>query len=208
MEKINLNVVAQHRKAISIVGGTLGTQFFQVEGRDAFLEYAKTQAEVAANGNVDICLNRSPKRFALRGVNVVNVSLENLADGTSALVINKHEDGITADVTLPITGDITNFSKITQDAVSEALRGDTSKIFADPEKLATVINELNNQELRRVESVIADLQKAAQGIRTTMQSNLKKVESYKRELVDSTPKVDISKPGSATVIVDVKTNDD
>lgn len=199
----NIDVaVAQKRVEIGTIGKCLGTQFFQVDVRVADLDYAKKQAEVAANGNKDFVLNRVPNRYMLRSIEVHNVSIDVTAAGVPSLFINKHEDGLTADITIPIGDDMTNFSQLTRTALEEALRGDKSKVFADPKKLCEVVNELNVQEKKRLDALYTFIDNARKGCLSAIAANEKKVAEYEAQIMASAPTHNPVE-GKKTVTIDV-----
>lgn len=185
--KVNISgVVAENRTPISIVGSSLGTQFFQIESREAFPKFAEKKREVEMAGNVELIVNRSPLRYRMVGKDILNISIEENLAGQPVLVINKHKDNdIESDVTIPISSNTTAYSEFSRDAIGQALKGDKSKIFADPEKLAHILNDLNREEISRIEATISFLEKAKQGCIGAMSENTKKASDYKNEIIGS-----------------------
>lgn len=197
MVEVNLQtVVANNRAPISLMGSGLGTQFFQVDPRESWPNHAEDKARVIAEGNVELIVNRSPMRYRMVGKDIMNVSIETNVSGQAVLVINKHADNcLEADVTIPIGKDMSKCSAITKEALKQALHGDKSKIFADPQKLATVLNDLNRQEIARIDGLINILQKAKQGCESAITENEKKATDYKAEVVKSEPQIDLTGNG-------------
>lgn len=189
-------VIAQNRGTLGIMGSTLGKQVFQVNPRESFPEFEKTKASVAAAGNQDLITNRTPMRYHIFGVDVHNVAVEENIAGQAVVLINKREDG-TSDISIPISGDMNKFSNITKEAIKQAIKGDKTKVFANPKKLAAFLNEINNAEVTRIDALIEKLQKAKQGIITAISENNKKAEVFERELLESTPKVDLVENAAA-----------
>ena len=185
--KVNISgVVAENRTPISLVGSSLGTQFFQIESREAFPKFAEKKHEVEMAGNVELIVNRSPLRYRMVGKDILNISVEENLAGQPVLVINKHKDNdIESDVTIPISSNATAYSEFSRDAIGQALKGDKSKIFADPEKLAHILNDLNREEISRIEATISFLEKAKQGCIGAMSENTKKASDYKNEIIGS-----------------------
>lgn len=200
MKEVNFNVVAQNRAPISTMGSMLGKKYFQAETRVYDPDYKKVIAEAAKNGNGQLTLNRTPNRYCITSTDILNVSIEpGLVTGTTVLQINRREDG-TADITIPVDQNMAKYSEVTREAIREALNGDKSKIFANPEKLAAVLNELNNIEIQNLEAVKAICDKAIQQCRSAISANDKKVQTYISEIEDSTVVHVASAP---SVIVDV-----
>ena len=185
--KVNISgVVAENRTPISLVGSSLGTQFFQIESREAFPKFAEKKHEVEMAGNVELIVNRSPLRYRMVGKDILNISVEENLAGQPVLVINKHKDNdIESDVTIPISSNATAYSEFSRDAIGQALKGDKSKIFADPEKLAHILNDLNREEISRIEATNSFLEKAKQGCIGAMSENTKKASDYKNEIIGS-----------------------
>lgn len=205
MNTINLSsVVSQNRVTLSTVGSALGTQFFQIESREAWPKFAEKKREVEINGNVELIPNRSPLRYRMVGKDVLNVSVEENLAGQPVLIINKHKDNdLEADVVIPISQNTSNYSDLTKDAIKQALQGDKSKIFSDPEKLANVLNDLNREEIKRIEAVIAFLEKAKQGCQCAISENTKKATDYKNELTHTTISSTTDNSGVDGLIVNV-----
>lgn len=205
MKEVNLSVVAENCVPVSNMGSMLGKKFFQVETRVYDPEYKKVIAEATQNKNATLTLNRVPMRYCITGTRILDVSLEpGLIEGTTVLRINKHEDG-SADITIPVDHDMDKYSQVTREAIREALNGDKSKIFANPAKLAAVLNELNLIEVRNLEAVKAVCEKAIQQCRSAISANDKKVSTYNAEIEGSTPNPSV--PG-ATVVIDVHPTED
>lgn len=191
-EKVNLkNVAATCRPNLKVLGGTLGTQFFQPEIRAAILDFEKRKLEVERNGNKDIILNRTPRRFRVVGHEILGVNLVHSPLGEAKVVLNKDTD---EEVSIAIATDGNTFSNVTEDALGKALHGDKSIIFADAKKLVEQINILNYDEKERLIKLREEINKSISQIDSSINENNKKIdEYYKQLLAGSNPNEDPSK---------------
>lgn len=199
--------IAQNRAILSTMGSTLGKQIYQVSPRESFPDHAKKVAAIAAAGNVELTVNRTPMRYHMFGIDVANVSVEENVANQPVVLINKKDDG-TADISIPISNDMTKYSDVTKDAIKQAIKGDKTKVFANPAKLTTFLNEINRAEVSRIENLIKDLEKAKQGIVSAIAENEKKSAAYDREIADSTPKVDLTVNTDSGVQVNISTDNE
>lgn len=213
--EINIQTaIAQNRAILSTMGSSLGKQIYQVNPRESFPDHAKKVANVIAAGNVELTVNRTPMRYHIHGINVVNVSVEENLAGQPVVLINKKDDANvndengSADVVIPISNDMAKYSDVTKEAIKQAIKGDKTKVFANPAKLTMFLNEINRAEISRIESLINDLQKAKQGIESAIAENNKKSATYDREIADSTPKVDLTTNAGSGVQVNISTNNE
>ena len=194
--------VSQNRKSLQDIGSQLGSQFFQVEGRACILEFEQKAQKVKAEGNIDLMINRSPLRYAMKARDIVNMGLYTGVDGAQSLQINRDADGV-AEITIPLTDDMNNYSKTTEEAIKAALKGDSSKVFSDPKKTSALLNAANNAELARVRTLISTLQKVEQQINTTIKANETKV----TEFYAQGSKVQSDVDSGATVVVNIHNED-
>lgn len=195
---INLNVVSQNRKPISILGGNLGTQYFLAEARASWPEFAKAKMEIESNNNVDFILNRNPRRFRLTGHDILAVSLGTDAVGATKVFLNPGQED---EVCVPISSGMEQTGNLTEDKITRALRGEKGVIFSDPAKLATHLNQLNIDEKNRLIGIRDMLNKFISQIDSAIAENNKKADAYNRELVDSTPDNLPGTQNGATVVV-------
>ena len=190
--KVNATVVASHRRALSNVGKTFGGQFFRVSQEDTNPRQA--QDVVDSDNNLDLVLNRSPRRFKMVGTDIVAVEIGEDAQGASMVYINRGRKKQVGDkvfsqeAILPVSNDMRIDSDAADDTVlSEALKGDKSKIFADPEMLVEKMNILNDNEIARVDKLIQKLNGYRKLIIDTKNSNIDKARKYRAErTTDST----------------------
>lgn len=180
MEKANLNKVAEScRSDLRIIGGTLGTQFFKPEARAAILDFEKRKIEVERNGNVDLILNRTPRRFRVVGHDILSVQLVNGALGDAKVVLNKDTED---EVSVSIDTDGKTFSNVTEDALNKALTGDKNIIFADAKKLIAQVNVLNYDEKERLIKVREEINKSIAQVESAINENNKKEKEYYDQL--------------------------
>lgn len=176
-----LNAVSNNRKNLAKIGANLGGQFHQVDVRLNIANFDDEKARIAAGDNLELFLNRSPKRYRIVSKDIINIGTKSDVDGQPIVYINQDENGL-PEVQIPFSSDMQEFAKINDNALKDALRGDKSKIFADPEKLVAQLNALNNKEIKNIEHLIKMLNTSKQTIENAITENSKKVITYKREL--------------------------
>lgn len=199
----NINVVvANNRKPISIMGANLGTQYFKAEARASILEFDKKKLEVEQGGNIDFILNRTPRRYRMTGHDVISVQVGTDGTGASKVYLNKGDEA--SEVSLPITGDLSKIGAVSDDAIGNALRGEKNIIFSDPKKLASLLNQYNQDEKTRLLNTITMLQKCVGQIDSAIAENNKKADNYMTEYQSSAPE---TIPAGGTTIVVHDAND-
>lgn len=203
--QVNPTVVANNRKPVSILGSFLGTQYYKPEARATWPEFEKTKLGVEQAGNVDIITNRTPRRYRMTGHDIIKVEIGQDPTGATNVYMNRGIDG--AEVSVPVSPGMEQIGKVSDDAIGNALRGDTNVIFADPGKLAASLNILNVTERKRCTDLIENLKKMVQQIDSAIAENVKKAESYNREIIDSTPKMDPSANTDGVTVVVKPAND-
>lgn len=186
--KVNATVVASHRRALGNVGKTFGGQFFRVSQEDTNPRQAQDVIDSENNNDLDLVLNRSPRRFKMVGTDIVAVEVGEDAQGASMVYLNRGRKKQVGDkvfsqeAILPIADDMRIDSNASDDSVlSEALKGDKSKIFADPEVLTEKMNALNDNEIVRIDKLILKLQGYRKMIIDTKNSNIDKARKYRAE---------------------------
>lgn len=204
MEKAKVNVTVEaYRPDLRIIGGTLGTQFFKPEARAAILDFDKRKLEVERNGNVDLILNRTPRRFRVVGHDILGAQFVNepLGDGyVPKVILNKDTED---EVSISLSADGKTFSNVTEDALNKALTGDTNVIFSDAKKLVEKINTLNYDEKERLVKVREEINKAIAQVESAINENNKKAKEYYDQLLkggnpeDAETPVVINIPGSS-----------
>lgn len=186
--RVNATVVASHRRALSNVGKTFGGQFFRANQEDTNPRQAQDVIDSENNNNLDLVLNRSPRRFKQVGTDIVAVEIGEDAQGASMVYINRGRKKQVGDkvfsqeAIIPVSDDMRVDSDASDDAIlAEALKGDKTKIFADPEMLTEKLNILNDNEIARLDKLIQKLQAWRKLIIDTKNSNIDKARKYRAE---------------------------
>lgn len=186
--KVNATVVAANRRALNNVGKSFGGQFFRANQEDTNPKQAEDVINSENNNNLDLVLNRSPRRFKVVGTDIVAVEVGEDAQGASMVYINRGRKKQVGDKTfsqeavIPITGDMRIDSDANNDTIlGLALNGDRSKIFADPDTLIEKLNTLNDNEIVRLDKIIQKLQSWKKMIIDTKNSNIDKARKYRAE---------------------------
>ena len=195
--EVNAAVVASHRRALSNIGKTFGGQFWRASQEDTNIRQAQDVLESESNNNLDLVLNRSPRRFKANGTDIVAVEIGEDAQGASMVFINRGRKKVVGDkefsqeAIIPVSSEM----RIDADASSEvilrqALEGDRTKLFADPNSIVEKLNTLNDNEITRIDALIGRLKKWREMIVNTKNSNIEKARRYTQERT-ATP-VDLS----------------
>jgi len=199
LNPINKTVIANNRTPLSIVGANLGRQYHKPEARATWPDFEKTELAVKQGNNVEIILNRAPRRYRMVGYDIINVTVNQDAVGATNVYLNKGVDG---EVCIPVGAGMEQIGKVSDDAIGDALRGNENVIFADANKLSTKLNILNAAEKRRLVELRSNIDKFIQQIDSAISENDQKARTYVRELTESTPKnnMDSSEEGTKIVI--------
>lgn len=192
---VNVSVIATNRKPLSIIGSNLGTQYFKAESRACHLNYDADRLKVEQGGNVELILNRSPRRYRLTGHDVTSVMIANDATGTTKCYLNKDTE---SEVSIPVTAGMEKIGVVTEGALGKALRGDTNMIFSDPKKLAAHLNQFNNDEKGRLMAIRDGIDKMIRQLESAIAENIKKADQYCSEIVSSAPE---TVPGATTTVI-------
>lgn len=186
--EVNAAVVASHRRALSNIGKTFGGQFWRASQEDTNIRQAQDVLESESNNNLDLVLNRSPRRFKANGTDIVAVEIGEDAQGASMVFINRGRKKVVGDkefsqeAIIPVSSEM----RIDADASSEvilrqALEGDRTKLFADPNSIVEKLNTLNDNEITRIDALIGRLKKWREMIVNTKNSNIEKARRYTQE---------------------------
>lgn len=200
MDKVTIKTaVEQRRQPIGTLGSNLGGAFFTIGAKETWPKFAEQKIKTEQNGNNDFIVNRSPRRFAISDHLILEQKVEvNDIDGTVSVVFNPNtKDEARAAVVAGGAG----YGIATGDAVNKALRGEDC-IFVDAAGLCKKANELNTNELARVEALIKALESQRDAIKSTIVANKEKTDMYVRTIVDSTPKTIGEGGDSCTIVVE------
>lgn len=180
MKDVNIDVaIASHSREVSKVGATLGAPYCRPEASTCLPEYEKKIKAAHENDDLDLVLNRNVRKFRVITVTVRNVCTEIGLDGSPMIVVNKGIEG--EELHLPINDDLSKAGVVTEDAVRKALKGEDPNIhFVNPQKLTIHINQLNRNELARLQQVQSDIELAIKRLNSAIAENVKKAEEYER----------------------------
>lgn len=203
MSEININsTIAQHRPEFSAIGSTLGAQYSRPEAKTCLPDYEKKIQTARENGNVDLVINRAPRKFRIITHDVRSAEISTDIDGTVVVFINKGIEG--SELRIPVNDDMTKAGVVTDEAVAKALKGEDPNVhFIDVEKLCKHINILNQNELSRLDALIKDATDAKKRIESAIAENVKKAEQYKAERGNN-PMMGMLQNGGSTVEINVK----
>lgn len=190
MSEINVNIVEKTIKANRTPLGILGSKMF---GQDVFTpqtrmfnpDHDKVLEQVKQGSNVNLVLNRSPRRFAIG-----YITIESMATKLNAIgdVVCRLNEGTDNQIDITLGENCTKFGETTEEAVQKALKDKNSKsVFADPKDLCGILNDLNRGEISRLDAMIEQLQKAKAQCLSAIAANEKIVADYEREKADSKP---------------------
>lgn len=191
MEKVildvNANVVANNRTALSRVGSTFGGQYFRVGQILTDPKHAEKKLASEANNDLDLVLNRSPRRYKVGGYDIVSVEIGEDASGASNVYINRGrtiqlgDKQVDTGVVIPVTPNFRAAADVTTDAIKKSLAGDRSVIFANPNEITKEANLLNEAEIRRLQAVKSEIESQIRMIQQTIDSNNTKAAKYLKE---------------------------
>lgn len=203
MSEININsTIAQHRPEFSAIGSTLGAQYSRPEAKTCLPDYDKKIQTARENGNVDLVINRAPRKFRIITHDVRSAEIATDIDGTVVVFINKGIEG--SELRIPVNDDMTKAGIVTDEAIAKALKGEDPNVhFIDVEKLCKHINVLNQNELSRLDTLIKDATDAKKRIESAIAENIKKAEQYKAERGNN-PMMGMLQNGGSTIEINVK----
>jgi hypothetical protein len=181
-----------------------GAQYFTVAANDVDKKFAERKQQIDANpASPEIITNRGPRVIVMRGHSVVSQDFAQDVDGNSVVIFNKGQEDETK-APIIVSGSQSTFGQTTDDAMKDALRGET-RIFADGIKTATKANMLNQNELARWEAMKKLCESYCDTLRSAIASNKKKAEDYKEAILKYKPDLDLtgaSEGSSVTVVVE------
>lgn len=190
MSEINVNIVEttikSNRTPLSILGGKMfGQDVFTPQTRFFNPDHNKVLEQAKQNSNVDLVLNRSPRRFAIGYITIESMATKQNAIGD---VVCRLNEGTDHQIDIPLGQNSTKFGETTEEAVQKALKDKNSKaVFADPKDLSGILNDLNRGEIARLDNIIEQAQKAKAQCMSAIAANEKIVADYEREKAESKP---------------------
>lgn len=190
MSEINVNIVEttikSNRTPLSILGGKMfGQDVFTPQIRFFNPDHDKVLEQAKQNSNVDLVLNRSPRRFAIGYITIESMATKQNAIGD---VVCRLNEGTDHQIDIPLGQNSAKFGETTEEAVQKALKDKNSKaVFADPKDLCGILNDLNRGEISRLDNVIEQAQKAKAQCMSAIAANEKIVADYEREKAESKP---------------------
>ena len=190
MSEINVNIVEttikSNRTPLSILGGRMfGQDVFTPQTRFFNPDHDKVLEQAKQNSNVDLVLNRSPRRFAIGYITIESMATKQNAIGD---VVCRLNEGTDHQIDIPLGESSTKFGETTEEAVQKALKDKNSKaVFADPKDLCGILNDLNRGEITRLDGIIEKAQKAKAQCLSAIAANEKIVADYEREKAESKP---------------------
>lgn len=190
MSEINVNIVETTIKSNRTPLSMLGAQMF---GQDVFTpqtrlfnpDHDKVLEQAKQSSNVNLVLNRSPRRFSIGYITIQSMATKQNAIGDVVCRLNEGTDN---QIDIPLGENCTKFGETTEEAVQNALKDKNSKaVFSDPKDLSGILNDLNRGEIARLDAMIEQLQKARAQCVSAISANEKIVADYERQKTESKP---------------------
>lgn len=197
--EVNAAVVASHRQVLANIGKSFGGQFWRASQEDTNLTQARDVLDSESNNNLDLVLNRSPRRFKANGTDIVAVEIGTDAQGASMVYLNRGRKKVignkefSQEAIIPVSSDMRIDADASSDGVlKQALDGDRTKLFADPNTIVEKLNTLNDNEIARIDALMDRLKKWREMIVNTKNSNIEKARKYIQERTASPVDVAVS----------------
>lgn len=190
MSEINVNIVEttikSNRTPLSLLGGRMfGQDVFIPQTRMFNPDHDKVLEQAKQGSNVNLVLNRSPRRFAIGYITIESMATKQNAIGD---VVCRLNEGTEHQIDIPLGENSTKFGETTEEAVQNALKDKNSKaVFSDPKDLSGILNDLNRGEIVRLEAIIEQANKAKAQCLSAIAANDKIVADYERQKADSKP---------------------
>nr|DAG60293.1 MAG TPA: hypothetical protein [Caudoviricetes sp.] len=190
MSEINVNIVEttikSNRTPLSLLGGRMfGQDVFIPQTRMFNPDHDKVLEQAKQGSNVNLVLNRSPRRFAIGYITIESMATKQNAIGD---VVCRLNEGTEHQIDIPLGENSTKFGETTEEAVQNALKDKNSKaVFSDPKDLSGILNDLNRGEIARLEAIIEQANKAKAQCLSAIAANDKIVADYERQKADSKP---------------------
>lgn len=189
MSEINVNIVEttikSNRTPLSLLGAKMfGQDVFTPQTRMFNPDHDKVLEQAKQGSNVNLVLNRSPRRFAIGYITIESMATKQNAIGD---VVCRLNEGTEHQIDIPLENS-TKFGETTEEAVQNALKDKNSKaVFSDPKDLSGILNDLNRGEIARLDAIIEQAQKAKAQCLSAIAANEKIVADYERQKADSKP---------------------
>lgn len=187
-EKTNVTVnndavLADNRVILNKVGMSFGAQYFKPKAKGCWPNFEQHRVTVARENNVDLCLNRSPRKYDMWASDVYKLEVGTDPTGSKVIYINKGDEN--SELALPLDPSLISAGGVTDDAIKKGLCGDPSVFFLDGKKLASVLNIFNASEKKRVDTMIEQLKRVSNAIDQQIAINNKKADKYYKELTNA-----------------------
>lgn len=190
MSEINVNIVENtiklNRTPLSLLGAKMfGQDVFTPQTRMFNPDHDKILEQAKQSSNVNLVLNRSPRRFAIGYITIESMATKQNAIGD---VVCRLNEGTEHQIDIPLSENSAKFGETTEEAVQNALKDKNSKaVFSDPKDLSGILNDLNRGEIARLDAIIEQAQKAKAQCLSAIAANEKVVADYERQKADSKP---------------------
>ena len=190
MSEINVNIVEttikSNRTPLSMLGAKMfGQDVFTPQTRLFNPDHDKVLEQAKQSSNVNLVLNRSPRRFSIGYITIESMVAKQNAIGDVVCRLNEGTDN---QIDIPLGENSTKFGETTEEAVQKALKDKNSKaVFSDPKDLSCILNDLNRGEIARLDAMIEQLQKAKAQCVSAISANEKIVADYERQKTESKP---------------------
>lgn len=190
MSEINVNIVEttikSNRTPLSMLGAKMfGQDVFTPQTRMFNPDHDKVLEQAKQSSNVNLVLNRSPRRFSIGYITIESMATKQNAIGDVVCRLNEGTDN---QIDIPLGENSTKFGETTEEAVQNALKDKNSKaVFSDPKDLGGILNDLNRGEISRLDAMIEQLQKAKAQCVSAISANEKIIADYERQKAESKP---------------------
>ena len=188
--EMNVNIVEttikSNRTPLSLLGAKMsGQDVFTPQTRMFNPDHDKILEQAKQSSNVNLVLNRSPRRFAIGYITIESMATKQNAIGD---VVCRLNEGTEHQIDIPLGENSTKFGETTEEAVQNALKDKNSKaVFSDPKDLSGILNDLNRGEIARLDAIIEQANKAKAQCLSAIAANEKIVADYERQKADSKP---------------------
>lgn len=190
MSEINVNIVEttikSNRTPLSMLGAKMfGQDVFTPQTRLFNPDHDKVLEQAKQSSNVNLVLNRSPRRFVIGYITIESMATKQNAIGD---VVCRLNEGTEHQIDIPLNENSTKFGDTTEEAVQNALKDKSSKAaFSDPKDLGGILNDLNRGEIVRLDTIIEQANKAKAQCLSAIAANEKIIADYERQKADSKP---------------------